>query len=69
MSSPDALGQPQIGREPHLTVDQRRQLLRVFAIVVMAIYTVVTLFPFYALFVRSFVPTKESADLHLWIRT
>jgi len=46
---------------------QRRQLLRVVAIAVMVIYTVVTLFPFYALFVRSFVPTKESADLHLWI--
>lgn len=45
----------------------RRRLLRVFALVVMLVYTVLTLFPFYALFVRSFVPTKESADLHLWI--
>ncbi len=33
----------------------------------MVIYTAVTLFPFYALFIRSFVPTKESADLHLWL--
>ena len=34
---------------------------------VMVVYTAVTLFPFYALFIRSFVPTKESADLHLWL--
>lgn len=67
MANPDALGQPQISKQPHLTMGQRRQLLRVVAIAVMVIYTVVTLFPFYALFVRSFVPTKESADLHLWI--
>jgi raffinose/stachyose/melibiose transport system permease protein len=46
---------------------RRRQLLRVFAVVVMVVYTLLTLFPFYALFVRSFVPTKESADLHLWL--
>jgi ABC-type glycerol-3-phosphate transport system permease component len=45
----------------------RRRLLKVFALVVMLIYTAVTLFPFYALLVRSFVPTKESADLHLWM--
>ncbi len=42
-------------------------MLKIFAIVVMVVYTAVTLFPFYALFVRSFVPTKESADLHLWL--
>ena len=33
----------------------------------MLVYTVLTLFPFYALFIRSFVSTKDSADLHLWI--
>lgn len=45
----------------------RRRLLRVFAVTVMLIYTVLTLFPFYALTIRSFVSTKDSADLHLWI--
>ena len=46
---------------------QRKTLLRIFALVVMLLYTVVTLFPFYVLFIRSFVSTKDSADLHLWI--
>ena len=55
-------------REKRLfTQSARRRLLRIFALVVMLIYTAVTIFPFYALFVRSFVPTKESADLHLWL--
>lgn len=45
----------------------RRRLLKIFAIVVMVVYTVITIFPFYALIIRSFVPTKESADLHLWL--
>jgi ABC-type glycerol-3-phosphate transport system permease component len=49
------------------TVSRRRRLLKVFAIVVMVAYTAITLFPFYALIIRSFVPTKESADLHLWL--
>jgi ABC-type glycerol-3-phosphate transport system permease component len=48
-------------------VTSRRRLLKIFAIVVMVVYTVITIFPFYALVIRSFVPTKESADLHLWL--
>ena len=55
------------GRKTLFTMTARRRLLRIFAIAVMLIYTAITLFPFYALFVRSFVPTKESADLHLWM--
>lgn len=31
------------------------------------LYALITLFPFYILFVRSFVGTAESAELHLWI--
>jgi raffinose/stachyose/melibiose transport system permease protein len=31
------------------------------------IYSVVTIIPFYFLFIKSFVPTKESTKLHLWI--
>jgi raffinose/stachyose/melibiose transport system permease protein len=46
---------------------RRRTLLRVFASLIMVVYTLLTVFPFYVLFVRSFVPTKESADLHLWL--
>ncbi|MBN1316964.1 MAG: carbohydrate ABC transporter permease [Anaerolineales bacterium] len=51
----------------HLTTSRRKKILRVVATVVMVVYTLITLFPFYVLIIRSFVPTKESADLHLWI--
>ena len=63
----NALSQPQLDKGPVFSIGRRRQLLRIFALVVMVIYTLLTLFPFYALFIRSFVPTKESADLHLWL--
>jgi ABC-type glycerol-3-phosphate transport system permease component len=45
----------------------RKRLLRIFAVVVMVVYSILTIFPFYVLLIRSFVPTKESADLHLWL--
>jgi len=54
-------------RKPLLSMPVRKRLLKIFALVVMTIYSLVTIFPFYVLFVRSFVPTKESADLHLWL--
>ena len=54
-------------KKRRLGVRGRRTLLRAFALAVMLIYTALTLFPFYALFVRSFVSTRDSADLHLWI--
>ncbi len=54
-------------KKPILGLKGRRQLLRVVALAVMALYSIVTIFPFYALFVRSFVSTKDSAELHLWI--
>jgi ABC-type glycerol-3-phosphate transport system permease component len=65
--SSNALSQPQLDQRTVLGIGRRRQLLRIFALVVMLIYTLLTLFPFYALFIRSFVPTKESAELHLWL--
>jgi ABC-type glycerol-3-phosphate transport system permease component len=49
------------------TLSRRRVALRVFATVVMLVYTLVTIFPFFALFVRSFVSTKDASTLHLWI--
>ncbi len=54
-------------KKPLLGMAGRRRSLRIFALVVMTIYSILTIFPFYALFVRSFVSTKDSADLHLWI--
>ena len=67
MATSSDLGEFYPARQPVFTMTRRRLLLRVFALVVMIIYTVTTLFPFYALFIRSFVPTKESTELHLWI--
>ena len=46
---------------------RRKRWLRRLAVVFMLIYAIITLFPFYVLFVRTFVSTKESTDLHLWI--
>lgn len=54
-------------RKRGLGIAGRRRLMRVIAVVVMLAYTVLTLFPFYALFVRSFVSTRDAAELHLWI--
>jgi len=59
--------EPQKGRRPAIGLGRRKTLLRVFALAVMLIYSVVTIFPFYVLIIRSFVPTKESVELHLWI--
>jgi ABC-type glycerol-3-phosphate transport system permease component len=46
---------------------KKKHTLRIIAGIVILVYTVITLFPFYALVVRSFVSTKDSTDLHLWI--
>ena len=54
-------------RGPFMGQSARTVALRVFAVAVMIIYSLVTIFPFYVLIIRSFVPTKESVDLHLWI--
>ncbi len=59
--------QAPVHKKPFLGMAGRRRLIRAFALAVMTIYSLLTLFPFYALFIRSFVSTKDSADLHLWI--
>ncbi|NDJ76488.1 MAG: carbohydrate ABC transporter permease [Chloroflexi bacterium] len=53
-------------RRPFSPADRRR-LLNIAVFALFACYSVITLFPFYVLFVRSFVSTTDSADLHLWI--
>jgi ABC-type glycerol-3-phosphate transport system permease component len=49
------------------TLSRSRSGLKVLALAVMTVYSLVTIFPFYMLFVRSFVSTADSADLHMWI--
>ncbi len=67
MASSSLLAKLPNTKEPMLTIARRKQLLKVFVTAVMIIYSVFTLFPFYALLVRSFVSTKDSTELHLWI--
>jgi ABC-type glycerol-3-phosphate transport system permease component len=50
-----------------LTLTQRKRLLVILGAVVMAVYTAITIFPFYVMFVNSFVNTKDASDLNLWI--
>jgi ABC-type glycerol-3-phosphate transport system permease component len=54
-------------RKHVLTMSGRKKMLRIIASIIMVTYSLLTIFPFYALFVRSFVSTKDSAELHLWI--
>jgi len=67
MTNQNAALNPKSPKKPFLTVSRRKNLLRAFALTVMLIYTGLTLFPFYALLVRSFVSTKDSAEFHWWI--
>jgi ABC-type glycerol-3-phosphate transport system permease component len=49
------------------SVARKKRLFQLAVTLFLLIYAAVTLFPFYVLFVRTFVATKESTDLHLWI--
>ncbi len=48
-------------------VSRRQQISHVAATLFFVVYAITTLIPFYMLFVRTFVGTKEATDLHLWI--
>jgi ABC-type glycerol-3-phosphate transport system permease component len=54
-------------RAPFWTVSKSRSALKAFALFVMIVYSAATIYPFYMLFVRSFVSTADSGELHLWI--
>lgn len=48
-------------------MQRRRRLFRIGVGLVFAVYGVLTLLPFYFLLMRTFVPTSQSTELHLWI--
>ncbi len=50
-----------------LTYTRQKQIFKMAVMVFMLVYSVITLFPFYVLFVRTFVSSKEAGTLHLWI--
>ncbi|GMQ93850.1 MAG: hypothetical protein BMS9Abin12_1330 [Acidimicrobiia bacterium] len=49
------------------SVSRRRRLLRAGILVFFVFYVILTLLPFYFLFVRTFVSTKDSAELWFWL--
>lgn len=49
------------------TPARKRRLLKIVATAFMLLYAAITILPFYILFIRTFVSTKESVNLHLWI--
>ncbi len=49
------------------SLSRRKRWLKWFALLFMVGYALITLFPFYVLFVRTFVSTKEAVNLHFWI--
>jgi len=67
MARSDALTAMKPSEKPSFSLSQRRKMLKVFATAVIVLYTVLTIFPFYALIIRSFIATKDASDLHLWI--
>jgi ABC-type glycerol-3-phosphate transport system permease component len=47
-------------------ISLQKRSANILIILFFIVYTLVTLFPFYALFIRTFVGTKHSTDLWLW---
>ncbi len=52
---------------PSLNLSQRKRILEGTVAFFFIVYAAMTLFPFYMLFVRTFVSTKNTTNLHLWI--
>ena len=53
-----------VNKTPILT---NQSIFKIGFIVFAIIYSIITLTPFYFALVRSFVPTKETSEFHLWI--
>ena len=45
---------------------RQKRISKILIITFFIVYTLITLFPFYALFIRTFVGTKHATDLWLW---
>jgi len=69
MSSFDLLQSPSVlkSKLQGLSIAQRRRIFELSVLGFFGLYALITLFPFFLLFVRTFVSTKESTELHLWI--
>jgi len=49
------------------SVSRRKRLLRIGILAFIVFYVILTILPFYFLFIRTFVSTKDSAELRFWI--
>lgn len=49
------------------SIKNRKRAIHFIITFFLIVYTLITISPFYLLFVRSFVATKDSTELHLWI--
>lgn len=45
----------------------RKTIIKIVISIILISYSIITIIPFYFLFVRSFVPTSMTSELHLWI--
>ncbi len=64
---PSAITPRPITHSGLFTYSQQKRIFRTSVTAFMLIYSLITLFPFYVLFVRTFVSSKEAGTLHLWI--
>ena len=49
------------------SLSKHKNALKIFILTFLGLYALITLFPFYVLVIRTFISTKDSADLHLWV--
>ncbi len=54
-------------RPAHSAVSLRKRIFRAIIVAFFVLYSLGTLFPFYVLIIRTFVGTKDSTTLHLWL--
>jgi len=54
------------GRAHGSSISRSQRIARRAILAFLLVYVVLTILPFYFLFVRTFVSTKDSTDLHLW---
>ena len=50
-----------------ITPRTKKKIISTIIICILVVYAILTLIPFYFLFVRTFVATKEMTDLYIWI--
>ncbi len=50
-----------------MDMNAKKRLVQYLIAVILIVYSIVTIIPFYFVAIRTFVPTSESMELHLWV--